>query len=138
MIFPLLAHKLKLFAHRHVDGIPLLVSRGVAHRVAAAAGILYLLLAFSLHLVPHADEGSQAFRIFGVLLPLLLPVPLLHGLHVLRTRLLDLRHNLRVLLLQLLHLLLHGVLCLRFQQLHLVLLGAKHGGEPLHAGHVGG
>ena len=152
VIGPLLAHKLKLLADRLVHRIPLLIGKGVAHRVALAVSVLALLLALRAHLVPHAQEGIQRFRIFSPLRGHLALVARLHGPKVLLARPLDVRQHLYVLGFHLLQLVLHDnlhlaieallydlkLLCVRLLQLvHLVLLGYGGGSETLHDGQIG-
>ena len=120
VIGPLLAHKLKLFANRLVHRVPLLVCKGVAHRVALAVGIVRYLLCSIARLYKALLHRRSHLRLHLRHLTL---VARLHGLQVLFARPLNVAQDLCV---RLLHL------------VHLVLLGDGGGGETLHDGHIGG
>ena len=99
---------LKVCAHRLKGLRRFFVRKGVAIRVAAAVGVVALLLAASLRCALLVPEPLH-----------LALVPLLHGLHVLRARPLDVRQHVCVCLLKL---------------VQLVVLLEEHGGEALHDG----
>ena len=93
-----------------------MVGKGVAHRVALAVGIVRYLLCSIARLYKALLHRRSHLRLHLRHLTL---VARLHGLKVLLARALNVRQDLGMRLLQL---------------VHLILLGDEHGGEALHDG----